>query len=81
MSKLTDYKKIWRLQLSILNELNIGNKTLLDYQVGALDLTHVNDSYGSIGIEPISGVLGADVLVSLRCTIDLEKAILSFKNL
>ena len=49
--------------------------------MGALDLTHVNDSYGSIGIEPISGVLGADVLVSLRCTIDLEKAILSFKNL
>lgn len=66
--------------IAILNELTIGNKKLLDYQVGALDLTHVNDSYGSIGIEPISGVLGADVLVNLKSIIDLDRAVLSFKN-
>ena len=44
-----------------------------------LDLSHVNQSYEQIGLKPIDGVLGSDVLLKYNAVIDYEKKILKLK--
>jgi hypothetical protein len=35
-----------------------------------LDLSHVNKSYEMIGLKPIDGVIGSDLLMKLKARID-----------
>ena len=43
------------------------------------DLSAVNETLASEGFSPIDGILGADVLVGLGCSINLKKGELSFR--
>ncbi len=45
-----------------INELSFGELKINDYQAVAMDLSNVNDSYAMIGLPPIDGVLGGDLL-------------------
>jgi len=55
-----------------LDSLEIGAITINNYTAMTLDLTHVNESYAKIGIEPIDGVLGGDILGEYNANIDYK---------
>ncbi len=57
-----------------INNISIGTLDIQNYQVGALDLTHVNESYTKMGLLPIDGVLGSDLLIHFKAVIDMGKA-------
>lgn len=64
----------------ILKKFSIGKLDMLDYKGVVLDLSHVNQTYTTIGLEPIDGVLGSDVMEKYKAVIDYQKKIL-FLNL
>lgn len=55
-----------------LDSLEIGAIIINDYTAMTLDLTHVNESYAKIGIKPIDGVLGGDILSEYNANINYE---------
>lgn len=56
--------------------LSIGRLIIRKYHIVALDLTHVNQSYQHIGLKKIDGVIGGDLLLSLRAIIDYREKVL-----
>jgi hypothetical protein len=56
-----------------IDEILLSNCKLEHYQVGALDLTHVNMTYQAMGLPSIGGVLGSDILVAFDAIIDIGK--------
>ena len=57
----------------ILPELKIGKLILKNIEVGILDLSMVNTSYNMIGLPPIHGAIGGELLKEL-------KAVISYKD-
>lgn len=57
----------------VLDEVRIGGLIVSDYNAAILDLTHVNHSYERLGIEPIDGVLGGDILNEYKAVIDYDE--------
>ena len=57
----------------ILNSLSFGRLVIRDYLTAALDLSHVNQSYGMIKMKKIDGVIGGDLLHRLQAVIDYGK--------
>lgn len=57
----------------ILPELKIGKLILKNIEVGILDLSMVNTSYNMIGLPPIRGAIGGELLKEL-------KAVISYKD-
>jgi predicted aspartyl protease len=56
----------------VLKSLSFGRLVIKDYQTAALDLSHVNQSYGMIRMKKIDGVIGGDLLHRLRAVIDYK---------
>lgn len=65
-------------QVSI-KRIKIGDLEIENYRTILLDLSHVNQSYEQIGLKPVDGVLGSDILLKYNAIIDYEKKILKFK--
>lgn len=63
----------------VLSNFSIGKLSINDFDVVLLDLQHVNESYASMGLPPIDGVLGNDILVRHQAVIDLSKKSLQLK--
>lgn len=61
-------------QQAVLQKWVLGKQTYKNYTVAVLDLSHVNQTYQSIGVKPIIGVLGNDILME-------RKAIINYQNL
>ena len=66
-------------QIAHLKKMKIGEIEILDYKAVLLDLSHVNQSYEQIGLEPVDGVLGSDILLQYKAVIDYEKKIVKLK--
>lgn len=66
-------------QLHELSSLSLGEIKLKHFGVAVLDLNHVNQAYNMLGLPPIDGVLGSDVLVNHKAIIDLGKRQLKLK--
>jgi hypothetical protein len=66
-------------QLVTLKKIKIGEVEILNYHTILLDLSHVNQSYEQIGLKPVDGVLGSDVLLKYNAVIDYEKKIVKLK--
>jgi hypothetical protein len=66
-------------QMTLLKKISIGDLVINDYTTVLLDLSHVNGSYQQIGLKPVEGVLGSDILLLYNAVIDYEKKILKFK--
>lgn len=66
-------------RVTVIKRLKIGTLEISDYQTILLDLSHVNSSYEQIGLKPVVGVLGSDILVKHRAVIDYEKKTLKLK--
>jgi hypothetical protein len=60
--------------VAFLDVINIGGLKIRNYQFGALDLSHVNESYSRIDAAPIAGVFGSDLLY-------MCKAIINYKDM
>lgn len=66
-------------QTTVLKKMKIGELELTDYVTVLLDLSHVNSSYDQIGLKPVEGVLGSDILLQYNAVIDYEKKVLKLK--
>ena len=62
-----------------INEFSISELKLKDFTAILLDMTHVNQSYETLGLPTIDGVLGSDLLMKYNAVIDYEKKILKLK--
>jgi len=62
-----------------IKKLKIGDLEIDGYKTILLDLSHVNQSYHQIGLKPVDGVLGSDILLKYNGVIDYEKKILKLK--
>jgi hypothetical protein len=67
-------------QTTVLKKVMIGDLTIMEYTTVLLDLSHVNNSYEQIGLKPIEGVLGSDILLKYNAVIDYEKKVVRFKH-
>ncbi len=52
----------------------------LNYEVAVLDLSHVNHSYENIGLKPIDGIIGGDLLVKYNAIINYNEKTLTLSN-
>ena len=64
---------------TIVKKFCLGELVIENFQVILLDMAHVNQSYDTLGMTPIDGVLGSDLLMKHKAVIDYEKAILKLK--
>ncbi|MCA6361793.1 MAG: retropepsin-like domain-containing protein [Bacteroidetes bacterium] len=64
-------------QVVIIERLDLGGFTIYHLPCIMLDLGHVNQTYASIGLEPIDGVIGSDILHNSQAVIDYGKSLLS----
>lgn len=62
-----------------IKKIKIGELEIKNYKTILLDLSHVNKSYEQIGLKPVDGVLGSDILLMYNAIIDYEKKVLKFK--
>lgn len=59
-----------------LGNMHIGKLAVKNYASVILDLSHVNKTYEALGLLPIDGVLGSDLLETYRAVIDYGKKLL-----
>jgi hypothetical protein len=64
-------------QVVVIERLDLGAFTIYHLPCIMLDLGHVNQTYTSIGLEPIDGVIGSDILHNSQAVIDYGKSLLS----
>jgi predicted aspartyl protease len=64
-----------------IDEIKLGNIKVKNYQGLALDLSHVNASYDKMGIKPIDGVLGSDILHQFNAIIDYKNQELTLEKI
>jgi hypothetical protein len=67
-------------EFTSVKKLSIGDLVIVNYSIVLMDLSHVNKSYESIGLKPIDGVLGSDILLQYKAVIDYDKKTISFKS-
>jgi len=66
--------------ITILKKIKLGAIVLEGYKTVLLDLSHVNESYKNLGLKPIDGVLGSDLLDKYRAIIDYSKKVLKLSS-
>lgn len=54
----------------IVPSFQIGHLLITDFEMAVLDLGMINNAYESLEIEPIIGVIGGDILMEYRATIN-----------
>jgi len=58
----------------MLEHLNLNGLILNNYEATLLNLHHVNESYQKIGLSPIDGILGGDILHDYHAIIDYKNS-------
>ena len=54
----------------IIKSLTLGDIDLKDYEAVALDLENIHDNYRKLGLPTIHGIIGGDILVKLKATLN-----------
>ena len=62
-----------KTHITNLKKIRIGDLLIENFEAVLLDLEHVNDSYEKLGLTPIDGVLGSDLLVKHKAVINFGK--------
>jgi hypothetical protein len=57
-------------KIAMMGNLSFKGLKINKYTTMLLDLSHVNDSYKGLGLEPIDGVLGSDLMHELAAIIN-----------
>ncbi|MDT8394447.1 MAG: retropepsin-like aspartic protease [Bacteroidales bacterium] len=60
-------------QALFLDTISIGELIIRNYPAVVLEMNHVNLSYEELGLPPIDGVLGSDILMKYGARIDYKK--------
>lgn len=63
-------------QALYLERMEIGELVIRDYPAVVIDMGHVNASYGELGLAPIDGVLGSDLMMKYGARIDYKAGVL-----
>jgi predicted aspartyl protease len=63
----------------VLDELCIGELKVKNYQLVIIDISHVNESYEKLGLTSLDGVLGSDLLMKYKASIDYKTKTLKFR--
>jgi predicted aspartyl protease len=63
-----------------LASIRIGDLKISSFNAVVLDLSHVNLSYHKLGIGPIDGVIGNDILFTYKAVIDYSDMTLTLKT-
>ncbi|MDX2003019.1 MAG: retropepsin-like aspartic protease [Chitinophagales bacterium] len=61
---------------AFIENLAIGSMQLGSYEGAVLDLTHVNNSYNTLGLQPVHAILGNDILCRYQAVIDYKRGVL-----
>ena len=56
-----------------IHELRIGKIELRNWPIGVFDLGNVNQTYQSIDLPAVAGLLGNDILIYLQAKIDYKR--------
>lgn len=56
----------------VIQKIQLQEIEIIDYEATVLDLQHVNESYVKLGIDPIDGILGGDILLNCQAVIDYK---------
>lgn len=69
------------LKNTIINikELTIGDLEINDYNVVVIKLSHINKMMEMLGIPPVNGLLGSDILYKHKAIINYENCCLTLK--
>jgi predicted aspartyl protease len=65
---------------TIIESLRLADLRIRKYQAIILDLSHVNELYHSLGMPLLDGVLGSDLFVKYRASIDFAARQLVLKS-
>lgn len=57
----------------ILENVKIGDLKLKNYSAVIIDMTHINESFETMGLQQIDGVLGGDILLKYKAEIDYRR--------
>lgn len=63
-----------------LDSFKIGDFEIKNYPCIIIDMSHVNETYQSIGLEPFDGVLGSDILYRFKAAIDYKTKTLKLRK-
>ena len=63
-----------------MHQMHFGELKIADQKVALIDLSHVNDIYFKYTSMRIAGLLGGDILMQYKCTIDYDRKIIQFQN-
>ena len=64
----------------IINQLKLGEIICDKIRIGVLDLTNINTGYDLIGLEPLDGAIGGDILNKYQAIIDYGEKTLTLKT-
>ena len=53
-----------------IDSLSFGDIEINNYEAVALDMQNIHESYGKLGLPPIDGIIGGDLLYRLKATIN-----------
>lgn len=59
--------------------LGFGEHQLKNYKAVLLDLSNINNAFSTVGLPPVNGILGGDLLMKLRASIDYGNKILKLR--
>jgi predicted aspartyl protease len=65
---------------TVLDQMQIGDLRMTNVAVLATDLAHIMLVYSSLDLDRVDGVLGNDLLRSLKARIDYSKKLLELEN-
>lgn len=68
-----------RSYTTTVDQFNIGELSIPDFEVAVLDLSAINIAYEQMGHTQVLGVLGGDVLMQYKAVIDYGKKTISFR--
>ena len=57
---------------TVIDKLQLGALIIPNFNCALIDLTQVNNSYQLMGLPPIAGVLGSDILVNYKAIINYQ---------
>lgn len=69
-----------RTEMIILPGLHFEKLKLKKVEVALVDLAHINDAYAMLGLKPIDGVLGCDLLVRLNANINFKTGLIRLRH-
>lgn len=70
----TEHQTIW------VDSLAFGYLTVPPFEILIMNLENVNSTYARLGLPPVDGIIGNDLLDKLRAIIDYESKILRLKD-